>query len=215
MPNIFLLRRLLIQFLSQNELLAPMAAYDTHANQLLQQQAATIANAYARRKRTSCCSIPAQSPAISSRHRRTRWKSSSLRCSNSGWDPNPNRDQIMRLFSGDGTQPASTAGGGGDSTTETADDLDPRRGAVRDGLIQRGMQPGRRHRSLRRQRAARQQAGQSVHRRARRGGLARDFSNGTAIGSRRSRRPGTAGCCRSRPASTSNWISSVPELRGL
>jgi hypothetical protein len=62
-----------------------------------------------------------------------------------GLDPNPNRDQIMRLFSGDGTAPASTAGGGGgggggDSTTETADDL-TRAAAVRDGLIKRGMQP--------------------------------------------------------------------------
>ena len=121
-------------FLSQNELLAPMAAYDTHANQLLQQQAATIANAYAPQKNQLLLDTGTIANQFATQ--KNPLEIQSLR-QQLGLDPNPNRDQIMRLFSGDGTQPTSTAGGG---TTETADDL-TRAAAVRDGLIKRGMQP--------------------------------------------------------------------------
>ena len=96
-------------FLSQNELLAPMAAYDTHANQLLQQQAATIANAYAPQKNQLLLDTGTIANQFATA--KNPLEIQSLR-QQLGLDPNPNRDQIMRLFSGDGTQPTSTAGGG-------------------------------------------------------------------------------------------------------
>ena len=125
--------------LSPEELLAPMAAFDTHQNALLKQQADTIANAYAPQKNQLFLDTGAIANQFATA--KNPLEIQSLR-QQLGLDPNPNRDQIMRLFSGDGTGQTSTAGGGGggDSTTETADDL-TRAAAVRDGLIQRGMQP--------------------------------------------------------------------------
>ena len=154
--------------LSTDELLAPMAAFDTHQNQLLKQQADTIANAYAPQRNQLFLDTGAIANQFATA--KNPLEIQSLR-QQLGLDPNPNRDQIMRLFSGDGTGQTTTAGG--DSTTETADDLTLRRGGARRPDQARDA-TGRRHR-LRRQRAARKQ-GQSVHRRGRRGGLARDFS---------------------------------------
>ena len=121
--------------LSTDELLAPMAAFDTHQNQLLKQQADTIANAYAPQKNQ----LMLDTGAIANQFATAKnpLEIQSLR-QQLGLDPNPNRDQIMRLFSGDGTGQTTTSGG--DSTTETADDL-TRAASVRDGLIKRGMQP--------------------------------------------------------------------------
>ena len=137
-------------FLSTDELLAPMAAYDTHQNQLLKQQADTIANAYAPQKNQ----LMLDTGAIANQFATAKnpLEIQSLR-QQLGLDPNPNRDQIMRLFSGDGTGQTSTSGGGGDSTTETADDLNSRLGGARRPDQARDA-TGWRHR-LRRQRAAR------------------------------------------------------------
>jgi hypothetical protein len=130
--------------LSPEELLAPMAAFDTHQNALLKQQADTIANAYAPQRNQLFLDTGAIANQFATA--KNPLEIQSLR-QQLGLDPNPNRDQIMRLFSGDGTGQTPTAGGGGtgqtaggDSTTETADDL-TRAAAVRDGLIRRGMQP--------------------------------------------------------------------------
>src|SRR5579862_7392743 len=126
-------------FLSTDELLAPIAAYDTHANRLLTNQGLAISNEYA--PRINQLALDTGTLANQFATQKNPLEIQSLR-QQLGLDPNPNRDQIMRLFSGDGTTPTSTAGGGGggDSTTETADDL-TRAAAVRDGLIKRGMQP--------------------------------------------------------------------------
>src|SRR5579872_4265121 len=130
-------------FLSTDELLAPMAAYDIHANRLLTNQGLAITNDYA--PRINQLALDTGAIANQFATQKNPLEIQSLR-QQLGLDPNPNRDQIMRLFSGDGTTPTSTAGGGGagggggDSTTETADDL-TRAAAVRDGLIKRGMQP--------------------------------------------------------------------------
>ena len=165
-------------FLSTDELLAPMAAYDTHQNQLLKQQADTIANAYAPQRNQLFLDTGAIANQFATA--KNPLEIQSLRQQLGLDEPEP-AIQIMRLFSGDGTgrtsQPPGAAGPVEQQPQRRQRDRDGgrpdrRTRRVRDGLIKRRMQPD----------GATAFAANAlhnkavVHRRGRRGGLTWDFS---------------------------------------